>query len=127
MSAPASPTAASTSGRTCESAERAVKLGRLIDPLDGGVLAPAIVIVREGRIVAVETDEAKIPCGAQIIDWSAYSGVPGLVDAHTPCLIRPTTSPAASLGRGDGGSSRRSRRWWTRWRAGRRRRRSSSA
>ncbi|WP_422890207.1 amidohydrolase family protein [Nannocystis pusilla] len=75
----------------------------MIDPLDGGVLAPAIVIVREDRIVAVETDEAKIPCGAQIIDWSAYSGVPGLVDAHTHLSYQTDDEP---------GSEPWSRRWW---------------
>lgn len=87
----------------CESPERAVKLGRLIDPLDGSVLAPAIVIVREDRIVAVETDEARIPCGAQIIDWSAYSGVPGLVDAHTHFSFQTDEEP---------GTEPWSRRWW---------------
>ncbi|WP_434418874.1 amidohydrolase family protein [Nannocystis pusilla] len=97
-----SPTTARTSGSSCESADRAVKLGRLIDPLDGSVLAPAIVIVREDRIVAVETDEARIPCGAQIIDWSAFSGVPGLVDAHTHFSFQTDDEP---------GSEPWSRRW----------------
>ncbi|MCY0992112.1 amidohydrolase family protein [Nannocystis sp. ILAH1] len=76
-----------------ESVLRAVKLGRLIDPLDGSVLAPAIVIVHDDRVVAIETDEAQIPDGAEIIDWSAYSGVPGLVDAHTHFAYQTDDEP----------------------------------
>lgn len=87
----------------CESSDRAVKLGRLIDPLDGSVLAPAVVIVRADRVVGIETDAAKIPCGAQIIDWSAYSGVPGLVDAHTHFSFQTDDEP---------GTEPWSRRWW---------------
>ncbi|MCY1059193.1 amidohydrolase family protein [Nannocystis sp. SCPEA4] len=94
-----------TEGTTTEgeSVDRAVKLGRLIDPLDGSVLAPAIVIVHDDRIVAIETDEAQIPLGAEIIDWSAYSGVPGLVDAHTHFSYQTDDEP---------GTDPWSRRWY---------------
>ncbi|PCC75348.1 Imidazolonepropionase [Nannocystis exedens] len=88
----ASTTEASTT-EGCESGSRAVKLARLIDPADGSVLEPAIVIVHEDRIVAVETDEAEIPCGAEVIDWSGYTGVPGLVDAHTHFIYQTDDEP----------------------------------
>ena len=87
----------------CESDDRAVKLARLIDPLDGSVIAPAIVIVHGDRVIAVETDEAKIPCGAEIVDWSAYTGVPGLVDAHTHFVYQTDDAP---------GTFPWSRSWW---------------
>lgn len=88
---------------SCESADRAVKLKRLIDPLDGSVIAPAIVIVHEDRVIAVETDEAKIPCGAEVIDWSAYTGVPGLVDVHTHFVYQTDDEP---------GTFPWTRSWW---------------
>ncbi|MDC0723179.1 amidohydrolase family protein [Nannocystis bainbridge] len=87
----------------CESDDRAVKLGRLIDPLDGSVLEPAIVIVHADRIVAVTSDEAAIPCGAEIVDWSRYTGVPGLVDAHTHFVYQTDDEP---------GTFPWSRSWW---------------
>lgn len=77
----------------CESDLRAVKLARLIDPADGSVLEPAIVIVHEERVVALETDEAEIPCGAEVVDWSGYTGVPGLVDAHTHFIYQTDDEP----------------------------------
>lgn len=92
----------STTG-SCETEDRAVKLKRLIDPLDGSVIAPAIVIVHGDRVVAVETDAAKIPCGAEVIDWSAYTGVPGLVDVHTHFVYQTDDEP---------GTFPWTRSWW---------------
>ncbi len=97
-----SSTGDSTTGG-CGSGDRAVKLGRLIDPADGSVLSPAIVIVHGDRVIAIETDEAKIPCGAEVIDWSAYSGVPGLVDAHTHFVYQTDDAP---------GTFPWTRSWW---------------
>ncbi|MCY1063130.1 amidohydrolase family protein [Nannocystis sp. RBIL2] len=77
----------------CESDLRAVKLARLIDPADGSVLEPAIVIVQDERVLALATDEAEIPCGAEVVDWSGYTGVPGLVDAHTHFIYQTDDEP----------------------------------
>lgn len=62
---------------------RVVRLARLIDPADGSSLEPAIVVVRGERVAYVGTDASQIPRSAELVDWSAYSGIPGLVDAHT--------------------------------------------
>jgi imidazolonepropionase-like amidohydrolase len=59
-----------------------LRFGRLIDGA-GQSLASAIVVVDSGRIVSVSTDEKTIPSGAQVIDLRRYTGLPGLIDAHT--------------------------------------------
>jgi imidazolonepropionase-like amidohydrolase len=58
----------------------AVKLGRLWD--GDRVIVNAVVVIENGRIVRVERGAAT-PAGAQVIDLSRYSGVPGLIDLHT--------------------------------------------
>jgi imidazolonepropionase-like amidohydrolase len=63
--------------------DKAIKLGKLVNPHDGSVLDDAIIITHADRITYVGTDEKQIPCGVTIIDWSALTGLPGLVDAHT--------------------------------------------
>lgn len=70
-----------------------VRLARLIDPADGSAIEPAIVLVRGERIVQVGGDALAIPPGAEVIDWSAYSGIPGLVDAHTHFLFQTDGAP----------------------------------
>src|SRR5688572_26001616 len=62
---------APASGGRCDSAATVVKLGRLVDPLDGSVLVGALVVVVGERITHVGTDPAAVPCGAAVVDWSA--------------------------------------------------------
>jgi imidazolonepropionase-like amidohydrolase len=73
----------SASGGPCVSEEKAIKLGRLVSPHDGSVIEGAIVIAQGERISYVGADQAQIPCGAEVVDWSAFTGLPGLVDSHT--------------------------------------------
>ncbi len=49
----------------------------------GKVWTNAIVIVEGERVRAVTTDAAAIPAGAEVIDLTKYTGIPGLIDAHT--------------------------------------------
>src|SRR5690606_8301468 len=65
------------------SEDQVIRLGRLVNPKDELVIDDAIIVVSGDRIVYVGTDEAEIPDGATIIDWSGYTGLPGFVDAHT--------------------------------------------
>jgi imidazolonepropionase-like amidohydrolase len=60
----------------------AVRFGRLIDGR-GGVLTNAVVLVEGERVTRVGSGDAAIPDGATVIDLRAYTGIPGLIDAHT--------------------------------------------
>ncbi len=59
----------------------AIKAGRLVDPTTGTVSTNQIILVQNGRFTAVGSGIA-IPAGATVIDLSALTVVPGLVDAH---------------------------------------------
>ena len=60
----------------------AIKFGKLVDGI-GGVFTNAIVILEDDRVQSVATGNASIPSGAEVIDLSRYTGIPGLIDAHT--------------------------------------------
>lgn len=58
-----------------------VRAGRLIDPEAGRVLAAQVIKVEDGRVVAVQPD-GPLPAGANVVDWSAFTVLPGLIDCH---------------------------------------------
>jgi imidazolonepropionase-like amidohydrolase len=60
----------------------AVKAGRLIDPKAGVVVPNAVVLIENGKVKAVGPSVA-IPAGAKVIDLSAMTVLPGLIDCHT--------------------------------------------
>lgn len=72
-----------------------VRFGKLWDGT-GQVLAPADVLVENGKIAAV-SKRAAVPKDATLIDLSRYSGLPGLIDVHTHITYywdrRPGTTP----------------------------------
>ncbi len=49
----------------------------------GKVLSDAVVVVNDGRIVSVGTGDSAFPKGAEVIDLTRYTGIPGLIDVHT--------------------------------------------
>ena len=59
----------------------AIRAGRLVDPYSGTSAVNQTILVQNGRFTAVGSNVA-IPPGAQLIDLSALTVVPGLVDAH---------------------------------------------
>ncbi|WP_411279454.1 amidohydrolase family protein, partial [Gemmatimonas sp.] len=59
----------------------AIKAGRLVDPASGTIASNQVILVQSGRFTAVGANVA-IPAGAQVIDLSSMTIVPGLVDAH---------------------------------------------
>jgi imidazolonepropionase-like amidohydrolase len=67
---------------TASDSVKAVRFGKLWDA-KGKLWTNAIVIVDAGKIRSVGTDAAAIPSGAQAIDLSSYTGLPGLIDVHT--------------------------------------------
>jgi imidazolonepropionase-like amidohydrolase len=66
----------------------AIKCGRLINTVDGSITQNAVIIVRGERIEAVGP-AVKIPDGAKVIDLSAYTVLPGLIDCHTHVMLQP--------------------------------------
>jgi imidazolonepropionase-like amidohydrolase len=62
----------------------AIRAGRLFDSNSGQMLAKQVVLLQGERITDVgPEDQIKIPQGAQVIDLSQATVLPGLIDAHT--------------------------------------------
>ena len=60
----------------------AIGCGRLINPADGSITLNAIVIIKGQRVEQTGAG-LRIPDGARVIDLSAYTVLPGLIDCHT--------------------------------------------
>lgn len=58
-----------------------VRAGRLVDVERGRVLVDQAVTIRDGRIVSVAPFKSALQ--GEVVDWSAYTVLPGLIDAHT--------------------------------------------
>jgi imidazolonepropionase-like amidohydrolase len=62
----------------------AVRAGHLFDSKNGQMLANQVVLLEGERITAVGPEsQLKIPAGAQVIDLSRATVLPGLIDGHT--------------------------------------------
>ncbi|MFY9609510.1 MAG: amidohydrolase family protein [Blastocatellia bacterium] len=70
----------------------AIKAGRLIDPENGTVATNQIILIEGEKITAVGANLA-IPPGANIIDLSRLTVLPGLVDTHTHMAITYKEQP----------------------------------
>src|SRR5258708_36665383 len=75
---------------------KAVRFGKLWDA-KGKVWSNAIVIIAGNKILSVTSDVAAIPAGAQGIDLSKYTGLPGLIDAHTHMTMYTDETPGQPM------------------------------
>jgi imidazolonepropionase-like amidohydrolase len=66
----------------------AIRCGQLLNPVGGSMTRNAVIIVRNDRIEEVGANTA-IPANARVIDLSAYTVLPGLIDSHTHILLQP--------------------------------------
>lgn len=77
----------------------AIKCGRLIDVKSGQVTSNAIILVEGEKIIAVgREEEVKLPSGAETIDLSNATVLPGLIDAHDHLTSNPEHSSYSALG-----------------------------
>jgi imidazolonepropionase-like amidohydrolase len=60
-----------------------VRAGRVLDVEQGRYLLDQAIRIDDGRIVSVTPWGAGSRGGAPLIDWSAYTVLPGLIDLHT--------------------------------------------
>src|SRR3990167_2841626 len=59
-----------------------IRAGKLIDVDNGKTLSNQLIMIRDGKITEVGANIA-IPADANVIDLSAMTVLPGLIDCHT--------------------------------------------
>jgi imidazolonepropionase-like amidohydrolase len=70
----------------------AIRAGRLLDPEAGAVRANQIILIEGTRIREIGSNVA-IPAGAQVIDLSKFTVLPGFVDAHNHLALTYKPEP----------------------------------
>ncbi len=77
-----------------------IRFGKLVDGT-GRVLTNAYVVVEGDRISSVGADDKAVPPGAELIDLSRFTAIPGMIDAHTHMTFywdgAPGTRPWSQL------------------------------
>jgi len=74
----------------------AIRAGRLVDPEAGTAATDQVILVEGGRFVAVGGD-VRVPAGAEVIDLSGLTVLPGLVDAHNHLALTYKEEPESNV------------------------------
>ncbi len=83
-----------------------IKAGRLLDPRTGSILAPAAVLIEDGKIKEVGSPSqlrAAAPAGVKIIDLGSATLLPGLIDGHTHLFLDIVVLPEVEQDRHSNG------------------------
>jgi imidazolonepropionase-like amidohydrolase len=75
-------------GKTARPPQLAIRAGLLIDGVSRHPIRDAIILIEKDRFAAVGQG-IPIPANADVIDLSAYTVLPGLIDAHTHVCFAP--------------------------------------
>jgi imidazolonepropionase-like amidohydrolase len=70
----------------------AIRAGRLVDPESATIAANQVILIEGGRFTAIGANLA-IPRGAEVIDLSGMTVLPGLVDAHNHLALTYKAEP----------------------------------
>ena len=81
---------------TADAQVTAIKAGRLVDPEAGTVAVNQTILVERGKFTAIGANVA-IPTGAEVVDLSALTVVPGLVDAHNHLALTYKEVPERNI------------------------------
>ena len=74
----------------------AIRAGRLVDPETGTMVNNQVILVQGNRFTAVGAN-VPIPAGAQVIDLSNLTVLPGLVDAHNHLALTYKEVPERNI------------------------------
>src|SRR5215470_15101905 len=62
----------------------ALRGARVIDGRGGAPLDNATIVIRDGRIAAIGASaDTPVPAGAEVVDYSGKTIIPGLISAHS--------------------------------------------